>query len=155
METFKIKMDKNSNLVKKIEDDSFIQFCLQTLTPLINFPLISEDKEIIKSNSASCNCSKSGCLKLYCECFAKGRYCIGCNCINCFNVPNYEQIRNKAMAQIVHRNAEAFLEDKPTISGCVCKKSNCLKKYCKCHLNGRRCSDKCKCVDCKNIKRIS
>ena len=148
-------MDKNSNLAKKFLDEGFAQFCLQTLTPLINFPLNSEDKDLIKSNSTPCNCSKSGCLKLYCECFAKGSYCIGCNCINCFNVPNYELIRNKAVAHIVHRNAEAFLKDKETLSGCVCKKSNCLKKYCKCHLRGMKCGDSCKCVTCKNGKSIN
>ena len=155
MDNFEIKMAKNSNSAKKIADDTFAQFCLQTLTPLINFPFILEDKEMIKSKIASCNCSKSGCLKLYCECFAKGRYCIGCNCINCFNVPNYETIRTKAMVHIVQRNAEAFLEDKSNPFGCVCKKSNCLKKYCKCHLNGKKCTDKCKCVACKNTKSIN
>jgi hypothetical protein len=25
-----------------------------------------------------CNCKNSRCLKLYCECFASGRYCDGC-----------------------------------------------------------------------------
>lgn len=148
-------MDKNSNLAKRFIDDGFAQFCLQTLTPLINFPFNSEDKDLIKSQNSPCNCSKSGCLKLYCECFAKGRYCIGCNCINCYNVPTYEVIRTKAVAHIVNRNADAFLEEKNNPSGCVCKKSNCLKKYCKCHLNGKKCTDKCKCVGCKNLKSIN
>ncbi|CAL8466577.1 g6113 [Coccomyxa elongata] len=32
-----------------------------------------------------CNCKKSCCLKFYCECFASGRYCDGCKCVNCCN----------------------------------------------------------------------
>lgn len=34
-----------------------------------------------KKKLAECNCKKSKCLKLYCECFAKGLICgVDCNC---------------------------------------------------------------------------
>ena len=33
--------------------------------------------------------------------------------------------------------------------GCNCK-TKCLKKYCICHSNGRKCSDLCRCQDCHN-----
>ena len=33
-----------------------------------------------------CSCSKSRCLKKYCECFASERYCADCYCKNCLNV---------------------------------------------------------------------
>ena len=143
-------MDKNSNSFNKANDDTFAQYCLQTLAPLISFPFNTEDREIIKSQNHPCNCSKSGCLKLYCECFAKGMYCMGCNCINCFNSPKYENTRNNAVSQIITRNSEAFASKKTILKGCNCKKSNCQKKYCKCHVNGNYCSESCKCVDCKN-----
>ena len=33
-----------------------------------------------------CNCKKSKCLKLYCDCFANGDFCGGsCSCTNCAN----------------------------------------------------------------------
>ncbi len=32
-----------------------------------------------------CNCKKSHCLKLYCECFSSGSGCQGCNCVGCHN----------------------------------------------------------------------
>lgn len=32
-----------------------------------------------------CNCKKSRCLKLYCECFAAELFCDGCNCTDCQN----------------------------------------------------------------------
>jgi len=32
-----------------------------------------------------CNCKKSKCLKLYCDCFAAGVYCQNCSCSCCLN----------------------------------------------------------------------
>lgn len=38
-----------------------------------------------------CNCEKSQCLKLYCECFAKNMICRKqCNCRDCKNNNTYE-----------------------------------------------------------------
>lgn len=37
-----------------------------------------------------CNCKRSRCLKLYCECYASGNYCNGCNCVNCLNLKKYD-----------------------------------------------------------------
>jgi hypothetical protein len=56
----------------------------------------------------SCNCRNSKCLKLYCECFASGRYCGGCNCSNCMNNTSNELARSKAIEAILERNANAF-----------------------------------------------
>ena len=38
--------------------------------------------------SKKCNCKKSKCLKLYCECFAAGAFCDQCSCQNCQNTPD-------------------------------------------------------------------
>jgi len=33
-----------------------------------------------------CNCKKTKCLKLYCDCFAAGEFCgVECNCTECSN----------------------------------------------------------------------
>lgn len=56
----------------------------------------------------TCNCRNSKCLKLYCECFASGRYCSGCNCANCMNNTAHEAARSKAIEAILERNPNAF-----------------------------------------------
>lgn len=55
-----------------------------------------------------CNCKNSRCLKLYCECFASGRYCEGCNCVLCNNNKESEAVRQAAVEAILERNPCAF-----------------------------------------------
>ena len=111
------------------------------------------------SDKVVCNCKKSRCLKLYCDCFKTKAYCNGCNCNDCLNNKAGEVDRNAAIGAILDRNAEAFKprvsEDpdqgnKGHLNGCHCKKSNCLKKYCECFSGTVFCSDKCRCFECKN-----
>ena len=58
-----------------------------------------------------CNCRKSKCLKLYCECFAVGAYCQDdCGCLDCNNTLAFEHVRTQAMDNILSRNPHAFTE---------------------------------------------
>ncbi|KAG6468859.1 hypothetical protein ZIOFF_073553 [Zingiber officinale] len=44
----------------------------------------------------------------YCECFAAGVYCDGCNCTNCCNNVNNETVRHVAVEATLERNPNAF-----------------------------------------------
>ncbi|XP_055372505.1 protein lin-54 homolog isoform X2 [Condylostylus longicornis] len=109
-----------------------------------------------------CNCTKSQCLKLYCDCFANGEFCQDCNCKECFNNLEYEDERQKAIKMCLERNPAAF---KPKITkardhndlrlhnkGCNCKRSGCLKNYCECYEAKIACSSNCKCIGCRNVE---
>lgn len=134
--------------------------------PLPTTPMVAN--EVPKRKP--CNCTKSQCLKLYCDCFANGEFCSGCNCTNCFNSLSKEKERQKAISQCLERNPEAFrpkigkaikasvgeplpesIERRHT-KGCNCKRSGCLKNYCECYEAKILCSNLCKCCGCKNYE---
>ncbi|CAL8075815.1 unnamed protein product [Calicophoron daubneyi] len=103
-----------------------------------------------------CNCAKSHCLKLYCECFARGAACEGCNCSNCMNNSAHEDERHRAIKLTLERNPLAFHPkigegDRKHSKGCNCKRSGCLKNYCECYEAKISCSDLCRCQGCRNF----
>jgi len=113
-----------------------------------------------KSGKHCCNCKKSRCLKLYCECFANGSHCKGCSCSNCFNIPEHEEDIQNAKRTVSEKNPVAFkkrigdeAEGKQAVS-CNCSKSGCLKKYCECYKNGQKCGSSCNCLTCKNTAAL-
>nr|GEV12802.1 protein tesmin/TSO1-like CXC 2 isoform X1 [Tanacetum cinerariifolium] len=56
-----------------------------------------------------CNYKKLKCLKIYCECFAAGVYCVEpCLCHYCFNKPIHEDTVLATCKQIESRNPLAF-----------------------------------------------
>ena len=117
-----------------------------------------EDDDINNQNLGNkkiigCNCKNSGCLKRYCECFSRMKYCdINCQCKNCLNNINYEKERNEAIRIYLIKSPVSFKKINMDLKNviCNCKKSNCLKNYCECFQFGLKCTYNCGCVDCKN-----
>lgn len=106
-----------------------------------------------------CNCTKSHCLKLYCECFAQGQLCQNCNCTNCMNNLAFEEERGRAIKMTLERNPTAFHPkigrgegERKHTKGCNCKRSGCLKNYCECYEAKISCSDLCRCQGCRNTE---
>ena len=109
-----------------------------------------------------CKCTKSKCLRLYCECFAKGMVCgVDCNCTDCHNTEDHRPLRELVIQETLEKNPYAFkskykrLDQQDNIlhsRGCNCSKTGCVKEYCECFKAGTGCSRLCRCSNCLNKK---
>lgn len=106
-----------------------------------------------------CTCKNSNCLKLYCACIRQKGFCgSDCKCKECYNKPEFDEIRNKSIQLLEKKRERAFksviieLEDgkKAHAYGCNCSNSNCQKNYCQCFRNKVNCTQICKCNGCAN-----
>lgn len=124
------------------------------------FKILQDSKEPVeistggfnKKSKRPCNCTKSQCLKFYCDCFAAGELCNGCNCKDCLNELDSEE-RERAVKLCLERNPYAFKSKEQSEEqqrlhqrGCNCKRSGCLKNYCECYEAKISCSANCRCL---------
>ena len=133
----------NSNLKKSFQ---------KTYSNNNKYIILSNGKKQLDKNSLTCTCKNSSCLKFYCECFSNGTYCQNCSCINCKNTSEFESLRQEKYKNIIERNPKAIHQINSIKKSfiCNCKYSNCSKKYCDCFQSGKRCTSKCKCINCLN-----
>lgn len=115
-----------------------------------------------KKQLQKCKCTKSKCLRLYCECFARGLVCgVDCDCTDCHNNDAHQDLREAVVQETLEKNPKAFASKYKKIEkqegilhsrGCNCSKTGCVKEYCECYKAGTGCSTLCRCSNCKNHK---
>ncbi len=101
----------------------------------------NKGNDINLNDKICCYCTKTRCIKKYCECYSNNRYCKNCHCVNCLN--KFIHKSNEPPKENVESN-EVF---------CTCSKSNCNKKYCECFKSSQKCTFKCRCINCKNCNK--
>ncbi|KAL3765684.1 hypothetical protein ACHAW5_006364 [Stephanodiscus triporus] len=119
---------------------------------------VATKRQLIRHNMTNvritCECSKSRCLKLYCDCFQHSKICSPeCSCVECRNSEaesGPHGNRTMAISAILKRRPDAFQKREKKHEGCNCKKTRCIKKYCICYNAGIKCNRSCGCKQCLN-----
>lgn len=115
----------------------------------------SNNKKLPKKKGG-CYCSKTKCVKLYCDCFKAGRFCDGlCGCTHCLNkLENLDYIKRLRKYNQKNQRVASSSQEVEDFT-CSCRKSFCENRYCPCYKSNRGCLPTCTCFHCKNKNGIN
>lgn len=106
-----ISIDKDNRLYNLLDENVIKeqnQGNLQVLNGIVEFEQSLRPQPVTKQK-VKCNCKKTKCLKLYCDCFNQGEFCSAeCNCNDCSNTAAHKEERDAAMNVLKERNPDAF-----------------------------------------------
>lgn len=106
------RLSSENKIFDMMDKEAQIDYQKQALAEIQkNYPDLSkihEKKHEEHGKKICCNCKKSRCLKLYCECFAAQKFCQECNCLNCANLSTNSEERDQVMKAVMNRNPSAF-----------------------------------------------
>ena len=130
----------NTRLVKNIQENNNINYVLKNL------------------KKVCCTCTRTQCKKKYCACFSIGKYCQGCDCKGCQNIPKENtsvvpegrETYNSPKEEEINIQRNLCQDTKVQAIVCNCTKSRCMKKYCECYKMNIACGNLCRCIDCQN-----
>ena len=107
-----IKMQRPNPIRSKVRSGVKLNaFKAVTLQIQMEKIISNQSKPTSQVTSKPCNCKKSKCLKMYCECFARGYVCgPECNCCDCCNTsnPDHQDLRRGAVEATISKDVRAF-----------------------------------------------
>ncbi|KAL7534816.1 hypothetical protein ACHAXR_008392 [Thalassiosira sp. AJA248-18] len=123
------------------------------------FGSLIEPPKVRTTENTKCRCSKTNCLKLYCDCFRQDLECNPtCRCVDCQNTE-----RHSGPMGARTQAREEYMKTRPTVfqtpkkksgGGCSCLRNKCSTKYCDCNSRGVGCDPAvCTCINCANMMK--
>ena len=133
---------------KSPEGNTCLEFlATEPAKALIDLQRLPVFKQPEKKATVFCKCSKTKCLKLYCNCFSQGSACnASCVCLDCRNTGNDQDLVQR------FRQRSELRKGKKTDgkSYCRCVMTSCTNSHCPCFKSGGRCLADCTCYNCSN-----
>jgi hypothetical protein len=103
-------MDVGANTASFIQKVQLASKRRATALPVIPLPAKVIGGIARTTTGRQCNCKRSNCLKLYCDCFQGGVYCREgvCNCDPCHNIAAHEDERLAQLLISLEKNPNSF-----------------------------------------------
>ena len=89
---------KSSENINQVNDNIFNDFNISSIFNKDVEEKVENKNRLFTHHNYGykCCCTKTQCIRKYCQCFNEGRYCVDCDCRNCLNqLPKYSSTNIK------------------------------------------------------------